>query len=119
MLFLGDQREKFNTKIIEARIPGFMKMRQSDKLGCLFFFTHCKRYLHKKYKGTLWHDTHTEDGNEIIGVNQNQKPEPLRWMKIIQKLAGGKFGTLQETRFTNLYDILDELAEQKRNRQTD
>lgn len=111
--YMGDRREKINTAIIDLRIPIFEKMMDPRyRFGCIFFFLGCKKYIHKRYKGTLWHDTHDVEGNEIIGVQKDDKPQPMRWMNIIRKLAGGKFGNLRETQFANLYDVLDELRDQ-------
>ena len=110
--FMGDRREKVNTAIIDRRIPLFERMDPRYRFGCIFFFLGCKKYIHDKYKGTLWFDTHDSDGNEIIGVQKDDKPQPMRWMNIIRKLAGGKFGNLRETQFANLYDVLNELRDQ-------
>jgi hypothetical protein len=110
----GDRREKFNTAVIEPRWPVFQKIDSVYRAGCIFFFLGCKAYIHQKYKGSLWFDTHDKDGNEIIGVQKDDKPQPFRWIEICRKLAGGKFGNLKETQFAGLYDVLEELKDQRK-----
>jgi hypothetical protein len=110
--YMGDRREKFNTGVIDPRWELFQKIRQSDRFACIWFFLGCKRYIHQRYKGKLWFDTHDSEGREIIGVQKDDKPQPFRWIEIIRKLAGGKFGNLKETQFTGLYDVLEELVVQ-------
>ena len=111
--YMGDRREKFNTAVIEQRWPLFREIDPADRFGCLWFFLGCKAYIHQKYKGKLWFDTHDEEGNEIIGVQKDDKPQPFRWIEICRKLAGGKFGNLRETQFAGLYEVLEELVGQR------
>lgn len=110
--YMGDRREKFNTGVIEPRWKIFQKIRPADRFACIWFFLGCKRYIHQRYKGKLWFDTHDAEGREIIGVQKDDKPQPFRWIEITRRLAGGKFGNLRETQFTGLYDVLEELVVQ-------
>jgi len=114
-IFKGDRREKFNPNIIDRRVPMFSKIDARYKLGVLWFVIGCKRYIHNHYKKYIFPPTHTEDGQEIIGRQTSNKPEPQRWMNIIRKLSGGKFGDIENTRYANLYDVLNELRDQMKN----
>ena len=111
--FLGERRERMNTLICDRRIPIFRKAPTAFKYGCLLYFVGCKRFIHEKYRNTIFFDTHTDDGQEIMNVAKKE-PNPKEWIEIVMRLSGGKFGDLKETQYTNLYDILEELKIQQK-----
>ena len=109
--YTGDKREIFNTELAEERLKVFDYMRPIDKFLVLFFFMGCKKYIENRYKNPLFPPTHTDEGKEIMGVITKAQT-PIQWIELIQKLAGGKFGNLAETRRANTYDFLNELKAQ-------
>lgn len=110
--FLGDRREKFNTIICDRRLPIFRDTPLEFKHGVLFYFVGCKKHIHEKYKGVIFQSPYTDEGKEIIGVSK-KPPQPEEWIKIAFKLSGGKFGTLKQTQYSNLYDVLEEIKMQQ------
>ena len=109
--YTGDPREVFNTELVEERLKVFDYMKAIDKFLVLFYFMGCKKYIEKRYQNPLFPPTHTKEGKEIMGV-VTKKQSPIQWIELIQKLSGGKFGTLAETRRANTYDFLNELKAQ-------
>lgn len=110
--FQGDRREKFNTIITDRRMPLFREAPMEFVYGCAYFFLGCKRYIHQRYKNTIFYDTHDSMGNEVIGVS-HKKPSPQEWIRIAFRLSGGKFGGLRDTQYSNLYDVLEEMNDQQ------
>lgn len=102
----GDGREMFNTAICETRLPSLDSLPMAYKLAILMFFSACKRDIHKRYKGSIFHDEKV-NGIEISGV---RKMQPHEWINLCFELAGGKFGTLHDTMYTQLSLILHELS---------
>ncbi|MEL6629159.1 MAG: hypothetical protein AAFQ92_26830 [Bacteroidota bacterium] len=108
--YKGDRREMLNTSVCEQRKELFKELPAWQRYACLFFFSGCKEQLHERYKGTIWIDGLDEDGNQVIGAKP-QRPE--EWMRLAYGMAGGKFGTLEQTMYTPLETILLEIVFQK------
>lgn len=97
--FRGDVREPFNSAVCDGRAKTVAKFPDHIRIACVLFFTSCKQHIYNMYKHPLF-----EGGSG--------KPNARYWLDAASKMAGGKFGTLEQTRFTNLYDFLDEMKEQ-------
>lgn len=96
--YKGDIREMFNTEICDRRLPQFETLAEHYVIGVLSFWTSCKRSIYELYKETVFADVGT-------GTNGG----PTEWLDLCFNKAGGKFGTLQQTKYTNLYEVLHEL----------
>lgn len=110
--YKGDQREMFNTIICDRRLPSFSRLPIEKKLPLLLFYVGCKREVHERAEGTVFSKMTDEEGNHINGSGRPM--EPQEWIDIAFHLAGGKFGTLQETMYTNFFTVLHWLRVQEK-----
>ena len=103
--FKGDPREQFNTAVCDQRLPQFDSLPNTVKLAVLMFFAGCKKKIHELYQH-IWPKP-TETGGLPIGA---KSAKPQEWIDLCFHLAGGKFGTLSQTMYTDLSLVLHELS---------
>ena len=103
--FKGDRREQFNTAVCDLRLDKFKFVPIPVKLAVIMFFAGCKKRIHEDWKG-IW-PQRTEEGSLPIGTREAM---PHEWINLCFQLAGGKFGTLEQTMYTDLSLILFELS---------
>jgi hypothetical protein len=107
----GDIREKFNNSICDRRIDKMQDITSAEKLAILMFFTGCKAAIHRSYAGTVFPQQEDEKGNKVhTGATAM---EPTAWLDMCFALAGGIFGTLEQTMYTNLFTVLRHLQLQE------
>lgn len=111
--YQGDRRERFNTAVIEERLDLFREHITSEMVeGVLLYVAGCKHHIRNSYQ-TLWPPSE-QTAEELQAQIEKQRPEPKRWLTLARQMAGGKFGTYDQTMFTNLYLVLDELTTQRK-----
>lgn len=106
----GDIRQKFNSALAEENWEVMRQMNPSDQMWILNFILGCKETIAKRFP-IIWDQSET-DYREALAKASNRKPQPSRWLDLCRKLAGGKFGNLEETWFTGLYLVLEEVSDQ-------
>jgi hypothetical protein len=107
----GDVREKFNNSICDKRVEKMKGLSAAEKLPLLMFFTGCKAAIHRSYAGTVFPQQEDEKGNKVhTGATAM---EPTAWLDMCFALAGGIFGTLEQTMYTNLFTVLRHLQLQE------
>lgn len=102
----NDKKEKrlpFEKAELEKRAKYFSVLPKSTLLAIALSYQGCRTYITKQFPVIFPKSTATKT---------SKLPSNSGFGKIILHFAGGKFGTYNETRTTNLYTFLSEFEEQ-------
>lgn len=110
----GDMREAFNEHLLEHRAPLFAPVPLVQKLAVLTWYRGCRAELAEEFPEVFDAAEAERDGEPSVTP---------RWDRVLRKLSGGAFGTLQQTAGQHLRTILAEMQDaardyQKMKRQT-
>ena len=108
----GDLRERFNPALAEERWEQMKKLPAWEQAWVMRFIAGCKRHIADAYPGIWPRDE--SDYREALAKAARQKPPPRRWLDLVRRMSGGKFGDYETTMYTGLYSFLDELQDQIR-----
>lgn len=109
--FKGDLREQFNTVVCDARLSDWERIGYDIKLPIMLFFAGCKAAIHESYKGTVFVNPLDEETGEPV---QGAKPAgPQAWIDLAYSLSGGRYGTLEQTMYAPLDNVLYDLYLQR------
>ncbi|QTE38494.1 hypothetical protein J3L18_05300 [Mucilaginibacter gossypii] len=99
-----DIRVKLTTFGYVRRAKRFKSVSIGVKVAVLLNYEGCRNALHLKYK-----EVFTPGKKAKKGAEKQQKPEITPWPKIIEAGANDIFGTLADTKTSNLHDFLSRL----------
>lgn len=85
--------ERFDNALLEKRAELFSRISLAEKQAIYIFYIGCRISLVKKYP-------------DAFSSNKANKGKNYGWEGIILGLAGNRFGTIEETRQTNLHTVL-------------
>jgi len=100
--YRNDLREKFNQPICDARVESLRRLPDSTKLGVQMFFVGCKRAIHESCKNVIFSEA-AKEGEEVAS---GRAMRPTEWLDICFNIAGQKFGTFEQTLYTNLWTVI-------------
>ncbi|MBS9773802.1 MAG: hypothetical protein KGV59_01415 [Tenacibaculum sp.] len=101
------KRITFDKHDLARRANAFKNVSLKKLLVVAMAYQGCKTYITKQYPRVFpkAHPTPTKERGQKL-------PNSSGFGKLILQLAGGKFGTYEETKRTNVYTFLSELSEQ-------
>lgn len=102
MTYRNDLREKFNQPICDTRVEAIKRLPEQTKLGVVMYFVGCKRAIHESCKNVLFAEQPADGGQ----LSSGRPMRPTEWLDICFNIAGGKFGTFEETLYTNLWTVI-------------
>lgn len=97
------KRIDFDKLNIDEYIKPFKKLNPKKLLCIALSYKGSSLYIQSKYKNVF---KRAKESQKIQDINKLKKPSLF---KIVIDMAGNKFGTLNETKTTNIHDFLTEL----------
>ena len=93
--YKGDIREEFNSYILNFRSEKISKLKNKTKFAILLFYEGCRNIIIKQHPHVF--------------TKNKPKGKDFGWGGTLVELAGNKFGTHEQTKKANLWDVMGHL----------
>jgi len=98
----GDVRVRFNEHQLDARTPRVARVPAIEKLAVLTWYRGCRAQLAQEFPDVF---------TAAESIQEEEAQQAPDWSRVLRKLSGGAFGTLQQTAEQPLHLILAEMQD--------
>ncbi len=99
---VADLREKFDTDVLQERLPALQDLDFRKQVAILFYFVSVQKYFQDKFI-------------EVFEETGEGKSDGLGWQGVLMTVAeNGIFGDLEATKYANVIEVFTYLTKKKR-----